>query len=212
VYQPLDAGGGEAVVRHMLHIINGQIVAWRGGQRVLVRACSEERTVEFPRFGPVRVWNMGHSEPETVPRFLPGIEEVNFFMGFGRGSGLFILPARWGLLSSQAIRSGVARFISFVERLSSSGEAADGAVRVDVWGEVAAQEVHHMVCGIGQMREATGLALSIGTLMLARRELLVEGGGVYAPEACFEPATFIRRFTAKGIHAYADLAMTQPVA
>ena len=211
VYQPLDAGGGEAVVRHMLHIISGEVVAWRGGQRVMVPACSEEQVVEFPRFGPITVWNMGHSEPETVPRFLPGIQEVNFFMGFGPGSGLFIQPARWGLLASRRLRGGLARLVTLVERISSGGEAAEGAVRIDVWGEVAGEQVHRLACGIGGMREATGISLAIGTLMLARRELLVEPGGVYAPEACLDPRTFIGRLSASGVKAYADLAMTQPI-
>ncbi len=212
VYQPLDAGGGEAVVRHMLHIIAGQVVAWRGGKRVMVPACSEQHLVEFPRFGPIKVWNMGHSEPETVPRFIPGIEEVNFFMGFGRGSGLFIQPARLGLFANARLRDGVARLVSLVEGASSSGEPADGAVRIDVWGEVDGQEVHHIACGIGQMRETTGLSLSIGTQMLARRELLTQEGGVYAPEACLDPLTFITRLGEAGIKAYEDLAMTRPIA
>lgn len=210
VYQPLDAGGGEAVVRHMLHIISGEVVAWRGGRRVMVPACSEEQTVEFPRFGPITVWNMGHSEPETVPRFLQGIEEVNFYMGFGRGSGLFIRPARWGLFASQGLSHGLARLVSLFERISSGEEVAEGAVRLDVWGEVDGQEAHRIACGIGTMREATGLSLSLGTLMLGRGELLTDGGGVYAPEACFDPRTFMARMSAKGIQAYADLAMTQP--
>jgi hypothetical protein len=47
--------------------------------------------------------------------------------------------------------------------------------------------------------------------MLARRELLTEEGGVYAPEACLAPGKFITYLSAKGIKAYADLAMTQPV-
>ena len=38
--------------------------------------CSQELQVEFPHFGPITVWNMGHSEPETVPRFLPGVKTV----------------------------------------------------------------------------------------------------------------------------------------
>jgi saccharopine dehydrogenase-like NADP-dependent oxidoreductase len=211
VYQPLNAGGGAAVVRHMLHIICGQVVAWRAGQRVMVPACHEELQVEFPRFGPIQVWNMGHSEPETVPRFLPDVEEVNFFMGFGQGSGLFIRPARLGLLGSQRLRDGLATLVSLIERLSSRGDAAEGAVRVDVWGELDGAKVHHIACGVGQMREATGLALSVGTLMLARRELLVEGG-VFAPEACLDPQSFISHMAAKGIRAYSDLAMTQPLA
>jgi hypothetical protein len=61
------------------------------------------------------------------------------------------------------------------------------------------------------MREATGLSLSIGTLMLARKELLTEEGGVYAPEACLDPRKFIARLSDKGIKAYRDLAMTQQI-
>jgi hypothetical protein len=62
------------------------------------------------------------------------------------------------------------------------------------------------------MREATGLSLSIGTLMLAHGELLTKEGGVYAPEACLDPRAFISYLSAKGIKAYEDLAMTRQVA
>jgi saccharopine dehydrogenase-like NADP-dependent oxidoreductase len=211
VYQPLNAGGGQAVVRHMFHIISGQVVAWRGGRRVMVRACSEERSVEFPRFGTLKVWNMGHSEPETVPRFIPGIEEVNFFMGFGPGSGFFIRPARMGLWRSRGIREGAARLVSWIEHASAEQEPEPGAVRIDVWGEVDGEEVHRIACGIGQMREATGLSLSVGTLMLARGDLLTRGGGVYAPEGCLDPQKFISVLGEKGVKAYADLEMTRQI-
>jgi saccharopine dehydrogenase-like NADP-dependent oxidoreductase len=211
VYQPLDAGGGEAVVRHMLHIISGEVVVWRGGKRLMVPACSEEHLVEFPHFGPIKVWNMGHSEPETVPRFLPGIEEISFYMGFGRGSSLFIRPAQLGLLTSRRLRDAIARIVTLIESASSSGEPADGAVRIDVWGEADGEEVHHIACGIGQMREATGLSLSVGTQMLARKELLTHDGGVYAPEACLDPHKFIAALSDKGIKAYRDLAMTRQI-
>jgi lysine 6-dehydrogenase len=212
VYQPLNAGGGEAVVRHMFHIISGQVVAWRGGRRAMVPACSEERMVEFPRFGAIKVWNMGHSEPETIPRFIPGVEEVNFFMGFGAESGLFIQPAKLGLFASRRLRDGVARVVNWIERATSTGEPDVGAVRIDVWGEVAGEEVHRIACGVGQMREATGLSLAAGTLMLARRELLTEEGGVYGPEACLDPHKFIAYLSTKGVSAYEDLAMTRRIA
>lgn len=211
VYQPLNAGGGEAVVRHMFHIISGEVVTWREGQRTMIRACSEERVVEFPRFGPIKVWNMGHSEPETLPRFIPGLEEVNFMMGFGRGSGWFIRPAQLGLFRSRRLREAVAGLVAWLERVGGEEEPAEGAVRIDVWGKAGGEEIRRMACGIGTMREATGLALSIGTLMLARGEILVEQGGVYAPEACFDPETFLARLSAKGIKAYADLAMREPI-
>jgi len=104
-----------------------------------------------------------------------------------------------------------ARIISLIERVTAE-EPEVGAVRIDVWGKVAGEEVHRIACGIGQMRETTGLSLSVGTLMLARGELLTEEGGVYAPEACLAPQKFIAYMGAKGIKAYEDLAMTWQIA
>jgi hypothetical protein len=68
-----------------------------------------------------------------------------------------------------------------------------------------------MVCGVGQMREVTALCLSVGTQMLARKELTVKEGGVYAPEACLDPQAILPAMTAQGIEAYEDLAMTKPL-
>jgi lysine 6-dehydrogenase len=216
VYQPLDAGGGEAVMRHMLHIMTGQVACWRGGRRVTVPACSQTRTVEFPSFGKVQVWNMGHAEPVTLPRFLPGLEEVSFFMGYGRGAQLLVQPARLGLFRSRALLAGAVRLLLMLDRLFPSERPADGAVRLDVWGVRDGQPAHRMACGIGQMREATGLSLSIGTLMLGRRQLVSGGGGgggggVFAPEGCLDPLPFVRAMKEKGIAAYEDLAMTRPL-
>lgn len=211
VYQPLDAGGGEAVIRHMLHIISGQVAVWRGGQGQMVPACSEEHVVEFPRFGPIKVWNMGHSEPETLPRTMPDLQEVGFYMGFGPGSNLFIQPAKWGFFRHPAILKTVARIVHMLEQRSSIEEPAPGAVRLDVWGKRDGEEVHRMACGVGQMREVTGLSLSIGTQMLAHKQLVVDPGGVYAPEACLDAQAFLAALREKGVQAYADLSMTEPI-
>jgi lysine 6-dehydrogenase len=212
VFQPLTGGGGEAVFKHMMYIITGEVAVWREGKQAMLPACSEERVVEFPRFGYLKVWNMGHAEPVTVPRFIPGVEECNFFMGFGRGASLFILPAQKGLFSSDKRIDWTARLLAPLERLTAGQRPTDGALRVDVWGEKDGERVHRMVCGIGRMREATGLCLSVGAQMLARKELTVKEGGVYAPEACLEPAAFLLVIRTKGIEAFEDLAMTRPLA
>ena len=85
-YQPLNAGGGEAVLRHMLHIMTGDAAEWRNGRAVKLPACSERELVELPRFGPLHLWNLGHAEPVTIPRAMPHLREVSFRMGFGAGS------------------------------------------------------------------------------------------------------------------------------
>ena len=67
-----------------------------------------------------------------------------------------------------------------------------------------------MLCGIGGMREVTGLSLSVGALMLGRRELLTKAPGVYAPEACIPPVPFITAMMGKGLGCFEDLAMIDP--
>jgi lysine 6-dehydrogenase len=211
VFQPLNAGGGEAVLKHMLNIISGEVAVWREGRQLMVPACSEERRVEFPRFGRITLWNMGHSEPVTIPHFIPEVEECSFFMGFGRGARMFIWPARRGLFTRGSRINRTARLFAPIERLTAGQQPAPGALRVDVWGEKDGERVHRMVCGVGQMREATAICLSAGTQMLARKELTVKEGGVYAPEACLDPQAILPAMTAQGIEAYEDLAMTKPL-
>jgi saccharopine dehydrogenase-like NADP-dependent oxidoreductase len=210
VYQPLNAGGGEAVFRHMLFIMTGEVAAWRDGRSIRLPACSEERTVEFPRFGALRVWNMGHAEPVTVPRFFPHVKEVNFFMGYGKGSHLFVIPARRGLFAKKPVTEATVGIIRAIERVVPQSAPAPGAIRLDVWGDKDGVEAHHMACGVGEMRATTGLSLSVGTQMLARGQI-TSRGGVFAPEACLDPETFIAALKEKGIQAYEDLAMTRPL-
>ena len=211
VYMPLNAGGGPAVIGHTLFIMSGKIPSWRDGKRVMLNACSEERVVEFPRFGAQKVWNMGHSEPVTVPHFIPGIKDVNFFMGFGAGSALLVWPAKMGLFNSPGRRRFLEKIFERIEHSGAPKEPEWGAVRIEVWGETGGKKAHETGFGVGQMRDATGLSLSVGALMLGRKEVLTEEGGVYGPEACFEPTKFFSSMKERGISAYFDLAMTRPV-
>ncbi|MBX3413792.1 MAG: saccharopine dehydrogenase NADP-binding domain-containing protein [Pirellulales bacterium] len=209
-YQPLTAGGGEAVLRHMLFIMTGETRVWRESRWQTIRACSEEHLVEFPKFGRIKVWNMGHSEPATVPRYFPGIEEVNFFMGYGRAAMLFVWPARRGWFARPGVVEGTVKLATFVERLFAGKAPDPGALRIDVWGLQDNVEVHRTLCGTGTMREATGLSLAVGALMLGRGEVIAQRG-VFAPEGCLDAGRFIERLRTLGIAAYHDLAMSQPI-
>lgn len=210
VYQPLDAGGGDAVIRHMLHIMTGEVPSWRAGAREALPACSETCVVEMPRFGPIRLWNMGHAEPVTLPRAFPTLREVDFYMGYGRGSRALVAPSRLGVFRSRGATELAVRLLSAMSRLGGEHPPADGAVRIDVWGQADGRPVHRMACGIGGMRETTGVSLAIGTLALARGELKARGG-VLAPEDCLEPGSFVHALAERGVRAYRDVAMTRPL-
>jgi len=213
VYQPLDAGGGEAVLRHMLFIMTGDVATWRSRRAQMIPACSEERTVEFPEFGEIKVWNMGHAEPVTLPMHFGDLENVNFFMGYGRGATAFVWPAQRGLFRSRRVTEGVVRIAARLQASDAKNGKAPGlgAVRLDVRGDKDGVPVERMVCGVGEMRATTGHSLSVGVLMLGRKQLLNNDGGVLAPEACLEAGPFLAEMRRFGFTAYEDLAMQTPL-
>jgi len=47
--------------------------------------------------------------------------------------------------------------------------------------------------------------------MLARRDGLTAEKGVFAPEACLNPRTFLKTLESRGVYAYEDLEMTRPL-
>lgn len=213
VYQPLDAGGGEAVLRHMLFIMSGDVATWRDRRAQMIPACSEARVVEFPRFGKIKVWNMGHAEPVTLPMHFGDLDSVNFRMGYGSGANAFVWPAQRGLFRSKRITEAVVRIATRLQaRDAARGKAPGlGAVRLDVRGDEDGAPVERLVCGVGEMRATTGHSLSVGVLMLGRRQLLHHDGGVLAPEACLAAAPFLEEMRRFGFTAYEDLAMTKPL-
>jgi lysine 6-dehydrogenase len=210
VYMPMDSGEGEAVTRHTLFIFGTVVPVFRDGATVMLPAGSIRRTAQFPRFGPLKVWNIGHGEPVTVPRHVPELEEVNIMLGMGRGTEAVVALGLLGAFGSP-------RRIEFMARLlakllpSKPGPAPDGAMRIDVSGEKDGRPATLTLCGIGTMRDATGIALSIGAQLLAAGELTVQEGGVFGPEGCFDSSDFLRMMSESGFTAYSDLAMQIPI-
>ncbi len=210
-YLPSDMGGGYGAVKHGVHIMTGDIALFREGKRSLIKSCSEKKLLEFPRFGKKWMWIMGHSEPVTLPGYLSVTEEVNFYMGFGPGSSFLAALARSGLLLKESRVDIIARIVLFLEKIFSGKEPGPGSIRADAWGEKNGNKLHLMACGISTMRESTGFSLSVGTLMLGRQQLIIDKGGVYAPEACYDPILFLKEIKPKGLLAYLDIDMKEPI-
>ncbi len=213
VYMPLESGEGMAVLKHVLFAYGNRAPTWRNGTLETVPAGSIAADIQFPKFGRIRAWNVGHTEPVTIPRFLPDFEEVTLLMGMGPGTRLFVWMGRLGLFSTP---KRIDRVASFLARVMPTGEPGapkpEGAIRIDVEGEKDGAPIRLLACGTAEMRPATGGPLAIGTVMLAKRQLLVTDGGVYAPEAAFAPTPVLRELLKQGIQTYSDLEMTRPIA
>jgi saccharopine dehydrogenase-like NADP-dependent oxidoreductase len=210
VYMPMESGEGEAVTKHTLFIFGTVVPVFRDGATIMLPAASIRKTAEFPRFGKLKVWNIGHGEPVTVPRHLPELEEVSIMLGMGKGTELVVALGQLGAFGSPRRIDVMAKLLSRVGP-SKPGPAPDGAMRIDVSGEKDGKPASLMLCGTGTMREATGIALSIGAQLLGHKKLTVEGGGVFGPEGCFDSTEFLRMMAESGFTAYSDLAMQNPI-
>jgi len=213
VYQPPESGHGMAVLQHVLFIYGGPAPVWRRGQLEMVRAGRIVREVELPMVGRMRVWNAGHAEPVTLPRHFPSLEEVTYLMSVGAWTRLFLWLGRLRLTATPERIDRVANVLARLLPTPKEGAPEPpGALRVDVEGVQGGQPVHRTLCGVGQMRPATGVPLALGALMLARGQVLVTEGGVYGPEAVIDPVALLRGLREEtGLQAYTDVGMTQPL-
>ncbi len=208
-FQPWSAGGGEAVFRHLLFIMSGEVAAFQGGKAMRVPACSVATEMDMPKYGRRRLYNLGHAEPVSLPRHFPDLEACNFWMGMGTGMSLLVAMAKRGWLAGEKNANRALRVLAPFEKSLAGADPGLSSIRVDVYGEKDGAEAHRMACGTGVMRDYTGLPLSVGALALGRGQTINPGPGVFAPESCFDVIALLPAAIAKDVKGYTDLAMTQ---
>ena len=86
--------GGAAVFEHMIHACMGECGTIRDGKRVDIPSFRIGHVLEFPQpLGAYKLFELGHAEIATLPRFLPGVKNVRsmgslyppYFNGVFRG-------------------------------------------------------------------------------------------------------------------------------
>ncbi|MBN2027651.1 MAG: saccharopine dehydrogenase NADP-binding domain-containing protein [Actinobacteria bacterium] len=86
--------GGAAVFEHMVHACMGKCGTIRDGKRVEIPSFRIGHDLEFPQpLGTCRLFELGHAEVATMPRYFPGVKTVRtmgslyppYFNGVFRG-------------------------------------------------------------------------------------------------------------------------------
>jgi lysine 6-dehydrogenase len=205
---------GLAVIMHTIHIFTGRVPSFRGGREIEVEAGAGRKRVRFPEpVGTIDVFDLGHPEPVTLPRFISGLEEVTLKGGLSEAplNSLARFLARARLTDTPAKKRRLASAIKFaMPALTRLGTPSDpcSAVRVDVRGRAAGEERTISYGVADHMDRLTGIPLAIGARMLARGE--IEAPGVTAPEAVVDPDAFLAELRARGIEAL-EMAQDRPL-
>ncbi|MEW6545417.1 MAG: saccharopine dehydrogenase NADP-binding domain-containing protein [Bacillota bacterium] len=196
---------GYAVVLHTMHIFTGQVPTFSGGKMTQVRAGTGRKVVTFPEpIGPVAVYHVGHPEPVTIPRFIPGLQEVTLRGGLTESflNWVAVAVARLGLTATPARKDALGRIIKpllpMMEKVGKPARPLSG-IHVEVRGEKDGIPARVKLAAVDRMMNLTGVPLAIGTLMVGRRQ--INRPGVIAPEAegAVPPDLFLEELAARGI-------------
>lgn len=178
---------GFAVILHTLHILTGEVPTFRGGKHTTIKAGTEPKRVRFPEpIGTVTVRHVGHPEPLTIPKFIPGLEKVTLRGGLAEHflDRLGVLVARLGLTRTPKRKERLARLMKpllpLLEKIGRPAQPLSGA-HVEVRGIKDGRPARVELVAVDRMMNLTALPHVVATLMVGRRE--VHHPGVIAPEA-----------------------------
>ncbi len=194
---------GYAVILHTIHIFTGMVPSFQNGELVSVPAGSGRELVRFPDpVGDIYVYHLGHPEPVTLPRFLPGVKTVTLKGGLSEDelNRLAMFLNRVGLTRTPARKDALGKVIKMALPLLSrigAPEEPCSAIRVDVHGRKNGKPQLISYGAADHMNRLTGIPLAIGTVMLGAGQ--IKEKGVLAPEACIDPRAFLRELEKRNI-------------
>lgn len=196
---------GLANIKHVLHIFSGHTLQWKNGKEVKVKTGMGRKVVEFPApIGKLPVYYTGHAESVSVPRNLPGLDEVTLHGGTHPAyiATLATTVGLLGLSSTPKKRDKLANLFLPIESagIFSKGGVDKSVFRIDAYGKKDGKSVHRTYSGVGHIADITSIPAVEGALMIARGQL--NKPGVHAAESALEPDDFLPRIQQRGVELF----------
>jgi saccharopine dehydrogenase-like NADP-dependent oxidoreductase len=210
---PADTAG-KAVTFHYIHAVTGMIPSYIDGRLQYIRAGSGLEKIRFPdTVGEVAVFHAGHPEPVTIPRYI-NARTVTLKGGltdaFLVGLSNFLVGLH--LTNTERKKDLVGglfnRILPYLENIGKPPETCS-ACRTDITGKKKGKWTHLAYGAAAHMDALTCLPTSIVVQMVG--EGLITEKGAMAPEACVDPAEFLKRLTEGGVRVYEGDAMEVPL-
>jgi saccharopine dehydrogenase-like NADP-dependent oxidoreductase len=201
-------GANEAVgpsnILHVLHLMSGKTLQWRDGHEEYVPCGKGRKTVDFPEpIGRIPTWYTGHAESVSLPRNLPGLDNVSVHGGAVPvfDFQLVAFLGRLGLTTTHERRVRVLKAFTPILPLFQSPRAPDkSAGRVEAWGTDGGQEKYVHYTFVGHIAFITSCPCLQTMLWLKQGAFDHLPGGVYAPERLIEdPGAFLTELTGRGM-------------
>lgn len=201
------AGAGERVgtsnLMHLFHIFEGTTLQWRDGQEVRVQTGTAPKRVKFPEpINEAVIYYTGHAESVSLPRNLPGLEEVTLHGGAKPHYIITLLKLirATGAFKTHRRRAALARFFHHVESWFPSGGLDKSVGRVEIIGEKEGREICLSYTYVGHIADITSMPVYLAAKRLCEGAYDDLPGGVYAPERILKhPDDFLEGLKELGV-------------
>lgn len=201
-----DLGQG-AAWDHSLHMVTGKVPQFLDGKLEQVQGGTGEETVRFlDPLGECLISYVGHPQPLTIPRYIPGVKKVVI-----KGA---LIPT-WvdqfikhqndtGFLDTEPVEIEgtlvapydlTLKLWSTIPNDRDKGPLASG-MKMIVKGERDGKQVTYTADMVGRTAAGTGLPVSIAALMLHAGDITARG--VVAPEGCIDPKKYLAQMLKRG--------------
>ncbi len=205
VYWAGSAGDSEglAVIQHTLHIFTGKVASFQDGRLTEIKAGSGKEIIDFPApLGKITVFHLGHPEPVTLPRYLPGVREVTLKGGLAENylHSLARVMITLGLTSTPSRKQRLGKLMKkLLPYFPAAKNRSLSGAKVEITGKRNGKKVRVTYATVDRMKNLTGIPLSIGACMLGRGE--IKRCGVFGPEAegAVNPDAFLRELARRDI-------------
>jgi saccharopine dehydrogenase (NAD+, L-lysine-forming) len=200
---------GPAVIDHMLHIMSGDVIQFIDGRETRVPALSGmEQEVDMPApYGRMPTAFVGHPEPVTLSRYIPGVQQViNKYAAPAEEIGFYLGLQELGLMQKEPVsvrgqqvspRDLLVTLMSSVPHEDSGQEPPQSAAMLEVKGTLEGVERLIRISITGNMAPMTSIPAAIGAELLARGE--ISETGVLPPEACVPPQAVLKPLADSGL-------------
>ncbi len=198
--------GGVAVWDHMLENFQGKIAVYEDGELVEREGFEEVIEYTFPEeifgeIGTVKLYDLGHPEPLTIPQALPEIENVYVKCAFYPPAGMdyVVEMNRQGFLSTEKVEvdgtevSPRGVFLKMLENTLMNPDYPGGfqpkgrepedygtGTVIDIYGTKEGKKAHFRSAFQADMGTLTGYPLALGAILLGKGE--INEPGIMIPE------------------------------
>lgn len=206
---------GFGVLMHMFHIISGNIPTFLEGKTQEIEAfnLATSKKIKFNEpIGEVRLYHVGHPEPVTLPRYIPGVKKVTNYGALlpKEQNQLFKTFVEVGLASSEPIHfkgeqvMPLEFLLHFLQdrqlkdpKRNKENKEALSATEIEVIGTQDGEETSYIFSksGYGGMANGTSIPTAVAASLMLQGKIINKG--VIPPE-CLNVIDMVEALTAVG--------------